>query len=171
MKSVYFLAPIALLALQGCGDSGKNPEATASASTEAAPEAKPGLAVSDGVLILPAVAGRPGAAYFTVANNGAKATALAAVYVEGAAKAEIHETMGGKMQPLTRLDLPVGATIEFARGGKHVMLFDLADTLKAGSTTEMTLTFADGDKLSTPLRIESAGGMPDHAMPDKGAMN
>ena len=127
--------------------------------------------MTDGVLILPAVAGRPGAAYFTVTNNGDKPTELAAVYVEGAAKAEIHETMGGKMQPLAKLALPVGATVKFERGGKHVMLFDLADTLTAGSSAEMTLTFADGDKLSAPLRIEGAGGAPDHAMSDKGAMH
>jgi copper(I)-binding protein len=164
MKRAYFLAPFALAALAGCGDSGKQPDpaTSASASESAPPEAKPGLSASDGVLILPAVGGRPGAAYFTVSNNGAKPTALAAVYVEGAAKAEIHETMGGKMQPLATLELPVGASIKFERGGKHVMLFDLADTLTAGSTTEMTLTFADGDKLSIPLRIESAGGAPDH---------
>jgi copper(I)-binding protein len=164
MKAAYFLAPLALLSMAGCGDSGKSPDVAASAdvSEAGAPESKPGLSVSDGVLILPAVAGRPGAAYFTIANNGDKPTSLAAVYVEGTAKAEIHETMGGKMQPLLKLDLPVGATVKFERGGKHVMLFDLADTLAAGSTTEMTLTFAGGDKLSTPLRIESAGGMPDH---------
>lgn len=173
MKAAYFLAPLALLSIAGCGDSGKQPEAVASGSEagtsmEGAPDAKPGLSVSDGVLILPAVKGRPGAAYFTVVNNGDKPTSLAAVYVEGAAKAEIHETMGGKMQAMPTLDLPVGATVKFERGAKHVMLFDLADTLAAGGTAEMTLTFADGDKISAPLRIEGAAGAPDHAMAHDG---
>ena len=83
---------------------------------------------------------------------------LAAVFVEGAGKAEMHETKGGKMEPLNWAEIAPGATVTFERGGKHVMLFDLADTVKAGGTAEMTLTFSGGDKLSTPLRVETAGG-------------
>ena len=48
--------------------------------------------------------------------------------------------------------------VQFAPGGKHVMVFDLEDTVKAGGTTEMTLTFADGDKLSAPLKVETVTG-------------
>ena len=42
------------------------------------------------------------------------------------------------------------------------MAFELADTLVAGGKAEMTLTFADGDKLSVPLSVEPAGGGVDH---------
>ena len=38
------------------------------------------------------------------------------------------------------------------------MVFNLASNLKAGGTTEMTITFADGDKSAAPLKIEPAGG-------------
>lgn len=125
---------------------------------ESAPNAKPGIEVSSGVLTLPAVKGNPGAAYFTVTNNGSAPATLAAVHVDGAAKAEMHESKGGSMEPLK--DLPVGAgeTVKFERGGKHVMLFDLDAKLTPGGTTEMTLVFAGGDKASMPLKIESAGG-------------
>ena len=35
--------------------------------------------------------------------------------------------------------------------------FDLDPKLVAGGTAEMTVTFADGDKLSAPLKIEARG--------------
>jgi hypothetical protein len=49
--------------------------------------------------------------------------------------------------------------VQFAPGGKHVMAFDLSDKLAAGGTAELTITFADGDKISAPLAVEAAGGM------------
>ena len=46
------------------------------------------------------------------------------------------------------------------------MAFEVDGKLKAGGTTEMTITFLDGDKISAPLKIEAmgaaAGGM-DHS--------
>jgi len=161
MKRSLLVVSAALFALAGCGDSGKqeNPKETAENAAPAnGPDAKPGLVVADGVLVLPAVKGNPGVAYFAVTNGSDKPTSLAAVFVEGAGKAEMHETKGGKMAPLNWAEITPGATVKFERGGKHVMLFDLADTLKAGGTAEMTLTFSGGDKLSTPLRIETVGG-------------
>lgn len=125
------------------------------------PDAKPGIEVSGGVLMLPAVKGNPGAAYFTVTNGGSAPATLAAVHVDGAAKAEMHESRGGSMEPLKEVRIGAGETVKFERGGRHVMLFDLDSSLTSGTATEMTLVFAGGDKASTPLKIESAaGGMP-----------
>ena len=148
------LAPIALiLTLGACQQADKAPDATAST----APEAKPGLAVSEGTLVLPAVKGNPGVAYFTVTNSGTAKAALAAVSVDGAAKAEMHETKGGSMAPVDQVDVDPNGSAKFAPGGLHVMLFDLDPKLTAGSSTEMTLTFADGDKVSAQLAIKAAG--------------
>ena len=122
------------------------------------PDAKPGLSVDGGKLVLPAVKGNPGAAYFALSNSGDKAAELAAVYVEGAARSEMHETSGGKMAKIEKIEVQPGETIKFERGGKHVMAFELNDSIQAGGTTEMTLIFADGDKLSTPLAVESVIG-------------
>lgn len=149
--------PLALsFALVGCGKSGDEaPQQAASA----APEAKPGLAVSGGELVLPAVKGNPGAAYFTLTNSGSKPASLAAVSIDGAGKAEMHQTAGGSMTPLKSADVAPGATLAFARGGNHVMVFDLDPAIAAGGTAEMTLIFADGDKLSTSLAVKAAGDM------------
>ncbi len=143
------LAP--MLAIAACQQEKQAP-------AETGPGAKPGLEASDGTLLLPAVKGNPGAAYFTLVNNGDKPAVLAAIAIDGAGKVEMHETMGGTMAPVASLEVKPGETVKFERGRRHVMAFDLAPTIAAGSSVEMTLTFADGDKLSTPLKVETMGG-------------
>ncbi|MEZ5737396.1 MAG: copper chaperone PCu(A)C [Novosphingobium sp.] len=140
-----------MLAVAACQQSKETP-------AEANPDAKPGLSISGGTLVLPAVKGNPGAAYFTLTNSGDAPTSLANVYIDGAGKTEMHETKDGVMSPLNWVQLDPGATVKFERGGKHVMAFELADTLKPGDSAEMTLTFSGGDKLSAPLAVEAAGG-------------
>lgn len=155
------VAALTAFILTGCKQESAVPQADASASAAPhgpGPDAKPGVAVSNGKLVLPAVKGRPGAAYFDLANTGSATVTLAAVQIDGAGKAEMHETKDGKMNSLPKLDVPPASTVSFARGGKHVMVFDLDDKIVAGGTAEMTLTFADGDKISTPVAIEPAGG-------------
>jgi periplasmic copper chaperone A len=152
-------APLGLLvalALAGCQEKSAAP-------AEANPDARPGLTLSDGQLILPAVSGNPGAAYFTLTNGSNEAVTLAAASIDGAEKAEMHEMAAGSMGPLSAVMLKSGETVKFARGGKHVMVFGLAGSVTAGGKTEMTLTFADGDKLSAPLEVVAPGQMPmDH---------
>jgi copper(I)-binding protein len=139
-------------------------EATASA----APDAKPGAQITAGRLVLPAVNGNPAAAYFTVRNTGATPIAIAAVAVDGATKAEMHQTSGGQMRAVETAQIAPGASLEFAPGGYHVMLFALNPKLTVGGIAELTVTFADGDKVSAPLKIEATGG---GAMNDMGAMH
>ncbi len=150
--------PLALmfaLALAGC-------QQKAAAPAEANPDAKPGLTLSAGQLSMPAVKGNPGAAYFTLTNSGEAAT-LAAVSVAGAEKSEMHETTGGSMATIAPLTLKAGETVKFARGGKHIMVFGLDASIAAGNKAEITLIFADGDKLSAPLEVLAAGQVPmDH---------
>lgn len=154
-KGVILLAALAL-PLGACQKEAATPDATA-------PDAKPGLSASKGTLILPVVKGNPGAAYFELANGGEKAVTLAAVNVQGAEKAEMHETRGTTMSAVSALEVQPGETVKFERGGRHVMAFGLADTVKAGDKVELTLIFADGDKLSAPLTVEAMGGSAEHA--------
>lgn len=160
MKSAVLTGiAIALAAsLAGCQQGGEQPAAEAS---EAAPEAPAGIAVSNGRLVLPAVTGNPGAVYFDVANNGDADTAIGGVAVEGAQSAMLHTTVqsGGmaSMQHMDSVPLAKGATVAFAPGGNHVMAMDLSDTLKSGASTEVTLTFANGDKASFPAEVRAPG--------------
>jgi copper(I)-binding protein len=155
MKPLTLLALGAALALGACQQQAEKP-------ADPSPDAKPGLSLADGRLVLPAVSGNPGAGYFTLTNNGEKAATLAAVFIDGAEKAEMHETKESSMAPLPKLELKAGETVRFEPGGKHVMAFGLKPGLAAGGSVEITLTFADGDKLSAPLAIAAPGGGMDH---------
>lgn len=110
---------------------------------------------------LPAVAGQPGAAYFTI-HGGAQADTLVAVSAPFALKAEMHESMKGdhgmmSMAPVKDIPVPAGGTVAFAPGGKHVMLFSVGPNVKAGDTVPVTLSFASGKKIEAPAKVVGAG--------------
>lgn len=109
---------------------------------------------------LPAVAGRPGAAYFTL-KGGRVADKVVGVSSRAAKRAELHETTKqngvNSMQPLGELALGAAENVVFAPGGKHVMLFDLAASVKAGDRIPLTLSFASGKKLETQAQVVGAG--------------
>lgn len=116
--------------------------------------------VDKGWVRLPAVPGRPGAAYFTI-HGGAQADTLIGVDSPVAIKTEIHDTVseGGamKMRPLPRVDVPAKGEVAFAPGGKHVMLFDLRSGLKAGDTVRLNFTFASGLQIYIDAPAQAAG--------------
>lgn len=153
MRHARYLALPLMLVLAACQ---QQQPATQDSST-AAPEAKPGMTLTEGRLVLPAVKGNPGVAYFKLENLGPGAVSVAAISIEGVGKAEMHQTTADSMMPVDRLDVDPGSGLEFKPGELHVMAFDLDPKLTAGSKTEITLTFADGDKLSAPLAIVAAG--------------
>lgn len=143
------LVPLAAIALAACGQSG--PPAGES-------DAKSGeLTIADGRIVLPAVSGNPGAAYFTLTNGSSEPATLAAASVAGTTKAEMHESSGTSMTPIANVTLGPGASVAFERGAKHVMLFGVK-ALKPGETAKLTLTFSGGKTAVAPLRIEAAGG-------------
>ena len=109
---------------------------------------------------LPAAPGRPGAAYFHL-RNGATAETLVGVSTPAAIRSELHESMsaGGAMSmaPVKSVALGAGESVTFAPGGKHVMLYDLSPTLKAGDKVPLTLTFADGETMQTEAMLVAPG--------------
>ena len=109
---------------------------------------------------LPAVAGRPGAAYFTI-RGGSQGDTLLQVSTPAAVRAELHETMdhaGMKsMQPVRDLAIPAGGTLAFAPGGKHLMLFDIGPAVKPGDTVPLALAFASGRKVKVQAKVAGPG--------------
>src|SRR5690242_763253 len=83
---------------------------------------------------LPAVAGQPAAAYFTI-QGGRRAEKLVRIESALAAKTEMHQSMTGMqgmatMAPLTQVDVPAGGTVQFKPGSNHAMLVGLDPQVK-----------------------------------------
>jgi copper(I)-binding protein len=118
------------------------------------------LGVDGAWVRLPAVSGRPGAAYFTV-KGGAQATSLVAVSSPAAIRTEIHEMKhDGKMMtmaPIKDVAIAAGEKIEFKPGGKHIMLYDLSPSIRAGGTIPLRLSFADGKTVEVNADVRAAG--------------
>ena len=146
----------AALSLSAC----KPADQPAAPATSAAPETKPGVSAANARVVLPAVPGNPGAAYFTLDNQSKDVVAIASVTIDGAGKTEMHTTMDSAMdsamKPVARVEAEPRTQIAFEPGKLHVMVFDLG-SLKAGTETELTMTFTDGDKLSIPAKVEAMG--------------
>lgn len=135
--------------------------AIVSVALSACQPAPAGPAVKYAWVRLPAVPGRPGAAYFTLAAGG-KAIILVSAQTPAAKRAELHESMAGahgtmSMAPLTQVAVSANGALTFAPGGRHVMLFDMDPTLKAGDETRLTLVLADGQKLDAKAAVRGAG--------------
>lgn len=108
-----------------------------------------------------AIAGGNGAAYATIASNGA-ADRLIAVKGDVATAIEIHEmsTEGGVMQmrKLDGLDVPAGGRVELKPGGNHIMLIGLTRALNEGDTLTLTFVFEKAGEVNVALPIGKAGG-------------
>lgn len=112
------------------------------------------LAVDDAWVRLPAVPGRPAAAYFTIHGGPAPAT-LMAVRTMGAARAELHESMANGMRPTGRVAVPASGTVAFAPNARHVMLFDVDPGIRPGGTMTLYLIFA-GRSLAATAKVVGA---------------
>ncbi|WP_421847629.1 copper chaperone PCu(A)C [Novosphingobium sp.] len=169
-------ATASLLALSACSgtapDSGETEvalDAKGSAPNGLAPDNAPNVSVIEPVIKLPAVPGNPGVLYFTIQQSAGAANTLVAVHVDGAERAEMHETKTvngvSSMDPVSAVTFSESQPAEFKPGSYHVMLFKLADTVKPGKDVEVTFTLANGDKVSTFAKVEEVGamdGMMDH---------
>jgi copper(I)-binding protein len=116
--------------------------------------------VTDAWVRLPAVAGRPGAAYFTL-HGYSKDSALVNVMSRVAIRSEMHETMAKgsmtSMAPIERVPLPADSTVTFAPGGRHVMLFHINPAIKPGSIVPLRLTFTGFPRIDVDAVAVAAG--------------
>ena len=122
--------------------------------------AKPAALSVDGAWVrLPAVPGRPAAAYFTLHGGAADAT-LVAVRTRSASRGELHESMARGMRAIGSAVVPAATDIAFAPGGRHVMLFDVDPHVTPGKPLMLYLVFADGRTLPAEARTIAAGDPP-----------
>jgi copper(I)-binding protein len=123
------------------------------------PAAAPHATVTDAVVTLPALPGRPGAGYFSIAaDRPARLTGIAS---PAAGRVELHESMnhGGMtgMAPLAAPAVGPDAPLVFAAGGKHAMLFDIAPTVQVGGRMQLTFTFDTLPPVTVEAEVRAPG--------------
>ena len=116
---------------------------------------------------LPAVAGRPGAAYFML-HGGAEPAKLIAVSSPAAQSIELHQSMKGgtppgamggmmEMAKVESIDVPAGGNVAFEPGGYHAMLFGIDPKLAPGGTLRLIFRFAQGQPIALDAKAVGAG--------------
>ena len=149
------ILPAVALALAAMGPAACVAESDPGADAEAAARAE--VTVNNAKLMLPAVAGNPGAVYFDLANTGTRDMMISGAKVVGAANTEMHITEPTGMQRILQVMIKAGETANFKEGGNHLMAMELADTIKPGDTAEVTLHFVGGDEIHFPATVHAAG--------------
>ncbi len=109
-----------------------------------------------------------GAAYMKIENTGSAADALVGASSPAATTVEVHETVamgspapgasgdGGMMgmQPVARLEIPAGGSVELKPGSYHVMLIGLKQDLVPGGTIEITLKFEKVGEIKVTVPVK-----------------
>lgn len=144
-------ASLALLA--GCSGSTASPAA--------------GITVTDAWARSSSASASAGAAYATITNAGSAADALIGASSPAAATVEVHETVvmgspdpsgGGMMgmQPVARVEIPAGGSLQLKPGSYHVMLIGLVKDLKAGDTIDLTLKFERAGAVTVKAQVRES---------------
>ncbi|WP_380931648.1 copper chaperone PCu(A)C [Sphingomonas qilianensis] len=121
------------------------------------------LDADHGYVRLAAVKGNPAAAYFTL-HGGATDATLISVGSTVAIRAEMHQTMQAgstaSMKPIGQVKVPAKATVTFAPGGRHVMLFNMNPGIKRGSIVPLVFQFSNGVRFERKALAIAAGDPP-----------
>jgi copper(I)-binding protein len=141
LRPAFLLAPLLLLA--SCHTRSSEPK------------------VTDAWVRLPAVAGQPAAAYFTL-HGGHSDQTLIRIESALAARTEMHQSMAGMqgmttMAPLAKVDVPARGTVQFKPGGNHAMLIGLDPAVKPGTAVPLRFGFADGTTTEAEAKSVQAG--------------
>ena len=101
-----------------------------------------------------------GAAFLQIRNTGQSADTLVAVATDAAERAELHETVieNNFAKMLARPDglaVPAQGQLVFGPGGNHIMLVGLKQSLTAGMTVKLTLSFAQAGSVSVVVPVQT----------------
>lgn len=136
----------------GCSDQ-SSPGSPAAAAKPAA-----GIEVH-GQVSHPSAGAPVGVVYMSIHNGSSVDDRLLRLETHAAGNAELHETtVSGDMVRMKHQTegfvLPAGEKVEFASGGKHVMLTQLAQPLVEGMSLDVTLVFehAASIVITVPVR-------------------
>lgn len=102
-----------------------------------------------------------GAVYLKIVNTGTADDRLVDAASDISERTELHESLNDNgvmiMRPLVSVAVPAGAMLEFAPGGKHVMLFGLNKPLTVGDTFGLTLKFEKAGEIKVTVKVADMG--------------
>lgn len=102
----------------------------------------------------------PAAGYFTI-HGGAEGATLLRVTAEGAQRIEMHESVNKDgmmtMQTIDSVDVPAKSKVQFAPGGKHLMIFSINPAIIESGKMTMTMIFSNGDRLIVDAPVQQGG--------------
>ena len=105
---------------------------------------------------------RPAAGYFTLKNNGDKDRVIVGASSPACGSTMLHrsESAGGveTMREVKSVTVPAHGSVKFAPGGLHIMCMSPSEALEPGAITRVTLSFEDGDSLTSDFMVRSATG-------------
>ena len=97
------------------------------------------------------------AGYMTLVNVSSEEVTLSKVESDAYESIEVHEmkSVDGMMEmnEVTDLTIPANGQIQFAPGGKHLMLMGPKEHLTKGQKVNMTLTFKSGKKQTVTINV------------------
>ncbi len=121
--------------------------------------AEPRVTAEDVIVTLPAVSGRPGAAYFTLRTNRSPTT-LIGVTSPLVQRIELHQSTDEGMSKITStedLTFSGNGRLEFEPGGKHAMLFGISKSLKPGDKIPLTFSFDPVPAITVDAEVRAPG--------------
>jgi copper(I)-binding protein len=111
-----------------------------------------------------AAVGDNSAAYMSIKNTGAEADTLLNASCDAVMMMSfMNGSMDGgvaTMSDVATIELPADSTVELKSGGYHIMLMDLKQELKEGTSISITLEFAKAGKITLEVPVKAPGSMP-----------
>ena len=120
----------------------------------------PVLAVDGAWVRLAATPKAPAAGYFSV-HGGPTDDTLVAVTSSVVIRIEMHESMMSgnmsSMKPVQSVPVPAASTVNFAPGGKHLMLYYVNPGILPPRTLPLTFIFKSGERIIVDATVARAG--------------
>ncbi|MGV6800703.1 MAG: copper chaperone PCu(A)C [bacterium] len=143
---------VLLLFIAAC--SGKD-EATDTKSTTA-----DGITITQAWLRSAAPPTRTTGGYMVIINNGTTGDRLIGVSSTVAEHTEMHQSLKDEdgtmlMRKARTIEVPAGGSVQFEKGGYHIMFIGLDKPIKAGTTYDITLTFENAGDIVVPMKAKA----------------
>ncbi len=104
----------------------------------------------------------PAAGYFTLTNAGHEKRVLTGASSPACGTLMMHKSTSAngedQMIMVESVDVPAGGAVSFAPGGYHLMCMEPSKDMKIGARVPVTLSFADGIKLTQDFSVRGVSG-------------